>query len=194
MNSRLSIGGWSLATALAVLGTWGCEREKRAFEPSMSTVAPVAAVRQSQLQPVGDGIAGAKAVDSAAYPFHEERNAYALAEGKRLYTWFNCAACHGAGGGGAIGPPLMDTQWVYGSAPANIFETITQGRPNGMPAFGARMPEYQVWQMVAYVRSLSGQVRTDTAPSRNDTMQTGEPENRRDRERPSDSSVQVSGK
>jgi cytochrome c oxidase cbb3-type subunit 3 len=48
--------------------------------------------------------------------------------------------------------------------------------------------------MVAYVRSLSGQVRTDTAPSRNDSMQTGEPENRRDRERPSDSSVQVSGK
>ena len=37
--------------------------------------------------------------------------------------------------------------------------TIVEGRPNGMPSFGGRIPDEQVWQLVAYVRSMSGQVR-----------------------------------
>ena len=41
-------------------------------------------------------------------------------------------------GGGGIGPPLMDDRWIYGSAPENIYASIVQGRPNGMPAWGGR--------------------------------------------------------
>ncbi|MFN7140138.1 MAG: c-type cytochrome, partial [Limisphaerales bacterium] len=79
--------------------------------------------------------------------------------------------CHFNGGGG-IGPPLMDDQWIYGSDPANVFASIVEGRPNGMPAYRDRIPDADVWKIVAYVRSLSGQVRMDVAPGRPDAMTT----------------------
>lgn len=76
-------------------------------------------------------------------------------EGKRLYSWFNCVGCH-ANGGGGMGPPLIDDAWIYGSEPIHIYSTIVEGRPNGMPAFGAKIPEDEVWKLVAYVRALGG--------------------------------------
>ena len=65
----------------------------------------------------------------------------------------------------------MDDVWIYGSEPDQIYSTIVQGRPNGMPAFGARIPRQQVWQLVAFVRSLSGGLRKDVEPGRTDSMQ-----------------------
>ena len=76
----------------------------------------------------------------------------------------------------------MDSEWRYGSDPASLFQTIMQGRPNGMPSFGGHIPEDQVWQIVAYVRSMSGQLRQDVAPSRSDTLYPGPPENARNKE------------
>ena len=69
-----------------------------------------------------------------------------------------------------MGPPLMDDEWLYGSEPVDIFNTIVQGRPNGMPAFGNKIVPDQVWQIVAYVRSMSGLLRKDVAPGRMDDM------------------------
>ena len=65
----------------------------------------------------------------------------------------------------------MDDEWIYGSEPENIFETIVEGRPNGMPSFRGKIPTDQVWQLVAYVRSMSGLLPKDVAPGRNDDMQ-----------------------
>ena len=109
-----------------------------------------------------------------------EHNAWAVNEGKRLFRWYNCNGCHGNGGGN-MGPALMDDEWRYGSEPAQIVESILRGRPNGMPAFSARIPEDHAWQLAAYVRSMSGQLRTDVAPSRNDSISPGEPEQRREK-------------
>jgi cytochrome c oxidase cbb3-type subunit 3 len=78
-----------------------------------------------------------------------------LVEGKRLYGWYNCAGCHFNGGGG-IGPPLMDDAWIYGSQPQTIADSIINGRPQGMPAYGGRIPAAHIGPIVAYVRSLSG--------------------------------------
>jgi cytochrome c oxidase cbb3-type subunit 3 len=83
-----------------------------------------------------------------------EGNVEAIGEGGKLYNHFNCSGCHFKGGGG-IGPALMDDAWVYGSSSANIYWTILEGRPNGMPAFGGRIVDDQVWKIAAYVRSLS---------------------------------------
>jgi cytochrome c oxidase cbb3-type subunit 3 len=83
-----------------------------------------------------------------------EGNAYGIAEGQRLYGWYNCAGCHSQGGGG-IGPALMDDYWIYGSEPPQVYRTIAEGRPNGMPSFGGHVPSHQIWQLVAYVRSLA---------------------------------------
>jgi cytochrome c oxidase cbb3-type subunit 3 len=58
-----------------------------------------------------------------------------------------------------------------------------------MPSFGGRIPESEVWQLVAYVRSLSGQVGKTVAPGRNDTLPTKPAENRVDREIPVNSST-----
>jgi cytochrome c oxidase cbb3-type subunit 3 len=100
-------------------------------------------------------------VESAPARNPYEGDGNALAEGARLYTWFNCTGCHGGKGGGGIGPPLADTDWIYGGEPENIFQTIVQGRPNGMPAFGSQIPSEQVWKIVAFVRTLSEPARAD---------------------------------
>jgi cytochrome c oxidase cbb3-type subunit 3 len=83
-----------------------------------------------------------------------------------------------------MGPALMDDKWIYGSSSANIYATIVQGRPNGMPSFGGHIPEDQKWQLVAYVRSLSGQLSSTVAPSRSDTLSAGQPEQSRATEEP----------
>jgi cytochrome c oxidase cbb3-type subunit 3 len=105
-----------------------------------------------------------------------EKNGWSMSEGKRLFAAFNCVGCHGHGGGG-MGPALMDQKWIYGSTPEEIFNSIALGRTNGMPAFKDRLPEYVIWEMVAYVRSMSGLAPIDAAPQRDDHLQTRLPEN-----------------
>jgi cytochrome c oxidase cbb3-type subunit 3 len=114
-------------------------------------------------------------------PFQE--NAWGIAEGKRLYDNFNCVGCHSHGGGG-MGPPLMDDKWIYGHRPAQIFETIVEGRPNGMPSFRDKLTDAQVWQIAAYVQSMTGQAPFDALPSRSDHLRPGAPENARPAEPP----------
>ena len=108
--------------------------------------------------------AGARA---ASGPY--EGNAYAISQGERLYEQYNCAGCHFHGGGG-IGPPLMDDEWIYGGSGQNIHDTIVQGRPNGMPSYGGHIPDDQVWKITAYVRTLSGRCRRPSAPTRSDEL------------------------
>src|ERR1043166_6823285 len=84
-----------------------------------------------------------------------EGNAYAVSQGQQLFEQYNCSGCHFHGGGG-IGPALMDDEWIYGSSPANIYGSIAEGRPNGMPSWGGHIPDYQIWELVTYVRSVGG--------------------------------------
>ena len=79
----------------------------------------------------------------------------AIAAGRQLFQQYHCVGCHSPGGGGAMGPSLIDSQWIYGSAPGSIFETILRGRPNGMPSFGGILSPDQVWQLAAYIDSIS---------------------------------------
>jgi cytochrome c oxidase cbb3-type subunit 3 len=139
-----------------------CEREERRFGDKPSP-APNTRERLVNLVP------GPYTAD-VRVPNPYERNAFAISEGKRLFRWYNCVGCH-ANGGGGMGPPLMDDDWIYGSDPEHIYATIVEGRPNGMPAFRGKVPEHQVWQLVAYVQSLSGNVPKDAASGREDHMQ-----------------------
>ncbi|MBV9862690.1 MAG: c-type cytochrome [Alphaproteobacteria bacterium] len=75
-------------------------------------------------------------------------------EGHRLFNWFNCVGCH-ANGGGGMGPALMDNQWRYGGRLDQIYASITQGRPNGMPSWAGKIPDAQIWEIAAFVQSLS---------------------------------------
>jgi cytochrome c oxidase cbb3-type subunit III len=103
-----------------------------------------------------------------------EGNSDAIAQGRVLFHSMNCVGCHAAQGGGSMGPPLSDKVWIYGKEPGQIYLTITQGRPNGMPAFGNALTPDSIWKLVTYVRTLS---KPDSAPVTQSTpgKQTGSP-------------------
>jgi cytochrome c oxidase cbb3-type subunit 3 len=160
-------GGPVIATAVcALLALCGCDRERRDLKGPPES-APLS-VTVSDLYPGGGPT---EAPDPRAKMY--EGNAAHIASGQRLYKWFNCAGCH-ANGGGSIGPALMDSQWRYGGSMERIYASIVQGRPNGMPAFKDKIPPQQVWEIAAYVRSLSGNADKLAVPSRPETM-TGIP-------------------
>lgn len=110
-----------------------------------------AAARQDQAQdaaPTGEA-AGAGAGGEAA--------AGDPAAGEALFVGaLGCVGCHGEGGVGGVGPNLTDAEWVYGGDAASISETLHNGRPGGMPAFGAQASEEDITNLVAYVMSLGG--------------------------------------
>ena len=157
-----------------------CKREQRQFsqppsafksyDVTMSDIHPGAAGTQQPTQNPSD------------------QRAFDTNEGKRLFTQYNCSGCHFNGGGG-IGPPLMDAVWIYGDNPENIYSTIVEGRPNGMPSFRQKIPDAQLQQIVAYVRSMSGQLRKDVAPTRNDSMNARRSEQRTERKTPQQSTA-----
>ena len=165
MRSRVAC----LLFGLIALYLSGCKREQRVFDPGSAGTQ------------VADGVSLNSVQAGGSLPLPDvskfEASAYAVGEGKRLYNAYNCVGCH-AQGGGAIGPALMDSEWIYGS------------RPNGMPSFGGKLPDYQVWELVAYVRSMSGQLPSDVAPSRSDTMPVAKAEQARQKEHPSDQNEQ----
>ena len=172
-----------LFIALLLLCGVSCKRERRTFQTPPPTYKSVE-VTMSDIHP-GAPIPEAPANEA-------ESSAYEVNEGKRLYTQYNCSGCHFNGGGG-IGPPLMDAEWIYGDKAANVFDTIVEGRPNGMPSFRQKIPDNQVWQIVGYVRSMSGQLRKDIAPTRNDDMNARRSEQRTERKVPSSSGLPPSG-
>ena len=152
-----------LTLVLAAGFASACEREARRLNQP-SPPAPVQFVAQVPLQPGPNVI-----TDTAEGPFDD--NAFGTAEGQRLFSQMNCAGCHSHGGGG-MGPALMDDQWIYGSTPTQIFASIAEGRANGMPSWKYRLTNEQIWQLVAYVRSLSGLTPKGARPSRSDEMVT----------------------
>jgi len=79
----------------------------------------------------------------------------AVARGMKDFDTFNCSGCHMANGGGGMGPALSNHRWIYRDSPANLYLDIVQGRSAGMPAFGAMLPDRTVWELVAYIESLS---------------------------------------
>jgi cytochrome c oxidase cbb3-type subunit 3 len=148
-------------TAVALLAI-GCEREARRLD-SREPASPTQNVSQVSLQPGPTKLAD----DTLEGPF--DNNAYGTAEGQQLFEQMNCSGCH-ANGGGNMGPALMDDQWLYGSNPDQIYASIAEGRPNGMPSWKNRLNAKQIWELVAYVRSLSGLTPKGARPSREDHM------------------------
>ena len=106
-----------------------------------------------------------------------ETDSYNLSQGKRLYGWFGCQACHGDGRGGA-GPSFLDGWWLYGPEIVSIVASIRDGRPHGMPSFKERMTTEQIWQLAGYVQTIGAYAAKVAATGRNDDPQTRPAENR----------------
>ena len=74
-----------------------------------------------------------------------------------------------------MGPPLMDDEWRYGGRIDQIAASIAEGRPNGMPAWRGKLTNDQIWDLAAYVRTLSGQPSKDAVSSRAEGMSNTAP-------------------
>jgi len=170
-------GTWPPAAVavLALLGLAACKRETRSFDQPPAPPGPVASLTQLHI-----GEAEQAARDQRGQSF--EGNAYRISEGSRLYRWYNCSGCHFNGGGG-IGPALMDRDWRYGGSISQIYSTIYEGRPNGMPSF-AKVPPEQIWELAAYVRSLSANAPPNAVASRRDSITSIPPRNQVSPEKP----------
>ncbi|ALC17078.1 monoheme cytochrome c [Desulfuromonas soudanensis] len=73
--------------------------------------------------------------------------------GKELFA-SHCAMCHGAEGEGGIGPDLTSGSFKYGRDAADIAESIRNGRPRGMPAFGSQFKAAEIDSLTDFVLSL----------------------------------------
>jgi cytochrome c oxidase cbb3-type subunit III len=96
----------------------------------------------------------------------------AVQRGMKDFDAFNCSGCHAANAGGGMGPSLSNDLWIYRSSPANIYLDIVQGRSAGMPAFGAMLPDRTVWELVAYVQSISEKPGKDFGTTTSATPET----------------------
>lgn len=134
--------------AIALSSLAACEREKREFNATLShATAEGVVVMNSQVQP------GPASTDPDVQ-HHYDGDSVVIADGRRLAMQYNCVGCHFLGGGG-IGPPLADSEWVYGNEMENIVATIMEGRPLGMPSFKGKVTMDQAWRLAAWVRSLA---------------------------------------
>jgi cytochrome c oxidase cbb3-type subunit 3 len=159
----------SIATLALVAALSACSREARHEARSEVGTAAIA----SSPDTVFPGNAAPPALDQRAAAF--EGNAPAIAQGQQLFTSMNCAGCHSHGGGG-MGPALMDGKWRYGGRIDQIASSISEGRPNGMPAWRSKLTQDQIWQLSAYVRSLAGLEPVDAVSARTDSMSNTPPQ------------------
>lgn len=67
-----------------------------------------------------------------------------------------CAMCHGADGkGGKMGTKDFASPEIKGASDAQLADTITKGKPPKMPAYGEKLKENEIKDLVTYIRSLA---------------------------------------
>ena len=171
LHCRNSLLAFALVALLA-----GCNREER---NSRGKPLPESAPGMVTPDTILPGNARPSAPDPRAAQY--ENNAPSISQGQTLFAQMNCSGCHSHGGGG-MGPALMDAKWRYGGRMDQIVASIAEGRPNGMPAWRGKLTEQQMWQIAAYVRTLSGQERKDAVSARADEMSNTPPQTQIKRE------------
>ncbi len=108
-----------------------------------------------------DMLAPAQIADVADYVLRlsgQKFDAAGAARGQDVYAE-NCAACHGAAGGGnreTGSPDLKDAIWFYGNTKRQIMAQIARPKHGVMPAWGHRLDDTTIKQLTLYVHSLGG--------------------------------------
>ena len=97
-----------------------------------------------------------------------ERDHDAVQAGGKLYG-LHCAECHGAtgeGGNAAKKGPSLRAPEIQQATPGTLFWLLTNGVVRrGMPVW-SKLPEPQRWQIVTYIKSLSGPPKTKAEPDK----------------------------
>ena len=90
--------------------------------------------------------------------------AESIAAGRRTYARL-CVRCHGpegkgdGGGAGAGGQPadFTDDTWDFGASDGEIFSVIRDGISADMEAYGERIKETEVWELVNFIKSIGSE-------------------------------------
>ncbi len=80
-------------------------------------------------------------------------NTDAVKEGGKTFDE-RCSDCHGGDAMGMSGPDLTDERWLYGGSDSEVFQTVSKGRPGGMPSWSGTLKDDEIWKVVAYIKSL----------------------------------------
>ena len=111
-----------------------------------------------------------KEVVAAQEKFEQEQGGFNLDEynaliadpktakrGKKTYKR-KCKSCHGADGGGGIGPNLTDKYWLHGNGSiADVYKVIDKGVVDkGMAAWGDALGKKKMAAVVKYVMEFQG--------------------------------------
>ncbi|MGD1890626.1 MAG: cbb3-type cytochrome c oxidase N-terminal domain-containing protein [Cyclobacteriaceae bacterium] len=79
-----------------------------------------------------------------------------LASGQSMYMQ-KCSPCHGAEGGGGVGPNLTDQYWIHGGDIKDIYKTIKYGIPaKGMIPWESQLSPAQMQDISSYIITLEG--------------------------------------
>src|SRR3569833_1031068 len=160
-----------LILLFATVSLCACEREDREYRPDPMATDTHEETTQTTQPPNSPPM-----VKPSGLGEQYLSNAYHVSQGKKWFSAFNCNGCHSNGGGGS-GPPLMDDKWSYGGKIENIVASIREGRPNGMPSWRGKITDDLIWELAAYILSMSGNVSSDVAPGRNDDLAAKPAEN-----------------
>jgi cytochrome c oxidase cbb3-type subunit 3 len=132
---KFAVSAPRLRGAVVMLVTIAALAPARAFETPAASATPPAMPASAA------GKTSAEAVEK-------------LRLGRELFAQMNCDGCHGVGAVGWVGPSLVDGRWRYGGDDGAIAQSIREGRPRGMPAYGAVLGARGIGQIVTYLRSL----------------------------------------
>lgn len=95
---------------------------------------------------------GSPASPAAAYASDPE----ALKRASQVFRAVCTGYCHSTGTVQKEAPDLFDCTWSHGSSDQEIFDTVSGGVPaTQMQAFGGKLPDEDLWKLVAYLRSRS---------------------------------------
>lgn len=104
-------------------------------------------IEETAVAPVASPPAAPVAV-TQEFPTYTETSSE-VAEGERLFSWQRCAECHSHAG------------VILGAGKGNIdviATAIRDGSSGGMPRYGGKLTDAQIWQLAAFVKTL------DTSP------------------------------
>lgn len=149
-----------IAVSSALAACHGQEQSARTADSSSANTSSVIVTLPRDsialLVPVGipAGLVNAVTAEGIKSPY--AGNAAAIKQGGAIGVEMNCVGCHGYDLKGGMGPDLTDTYWRYGGSPALIYKSIYEGRPQGMPAWGKKLPPDAIWKIVAFIESQGG--------------------------------------
>jgi len=130
------------------VGYWACYQWWKALPDEATVVTRELAKIETKK------LAALATLDDASL-WQMSRNATFVKAGEAVFQ--NCVACHGANLQGVVGtgaPSLVDSVWIHGGKPTDVYNTITKGvAAKGMPTWGPVLGAKKITEVTAFVMS-----------------------------------------